>query len=179
MVPSWTLWFASSNTHRHRGWQPRQQTIPPHSRRGTPSRRATTPQGWACQVCWGWQTAGSKRQRREHPWKKFEQDQWILLVAIVRRDVTKKGEKKRLTGLLWVLPHQSGPQAFVEPLDALRLEKLLGDLSRRHGSWCRDGCAGDVGAAGHGVGGHQLCRRHHDWFLLLGRWREKSKIRPM
>lgn len=56
------------------------------------------------------------------------------------------------------------------------MEKLLGDLSGRHGSRCRDGGAGDVGAAGHGVGGHQLRRRHHDWFLLLGRWREKSAL---
>lgn len=73
-----------------------------------------------------------------------------------------------------MLPHECCPQSFVKTLDALRLEKLLGDLSSRHDSWCLDRRAGDVGAAGHRVGGHQLRRRDHDWLLLLGCCREKS-----
>lgn len=72
-----------------------------------------------------------------------------------------------------LLPHECCPQSFVETLDALRLEKLLGDLRGRHSSWRLDHRAGDVGAAGHGVGGHQLRCRDHDWLLLLGRCREK------
>lgn len=60
-------------THHHRGWLPRRQTILPHSLKGRPNRRGMTLQERFCQDCWGWQTRGSKRQRREHPWKKHKQ----------------------------------------------------------------------------------------------------------
>lgn len=103
--------------------------------------------------------------------------QEILIVVKRRKKKTKqKKNQNKQTRLCWFLPHECRPQSFVKALNAVRLEKLLGDLSSRHGSWCLDRRAGDVGAAGHGVGGHQLRRGNHDWLLLLGRCREKCVL---
>ena len=57
------------------------------------------------------------------------------------------------------------------------MEELLGDLRGRGGSRRRNHGAGVEGATQHSVGGHELRRRHHDWLLLLGRWRKKGQVR--
>lgn len=72
------------------------------------------------------------------------------------------------------LPHQCGPQTFVEPPDALRLEEFFCNLCSRHSSWCRNDHARIVRATEHCISGHKLCGSHHDWFLLLDRCTKKT-----
>lgn len=86
-------------------------------------------------------------------------------------------QRRKIQAVLWgLLPHERCTQSFVEPLDALRLEELLGNLRSRHSSRRLNRRAGDVGAAGHGVGGQQLRRRDHDWLLLLRSCKENREL---
>lgn len=95
--------------------------------------------------------------------------------GIIKKTCFRLQTREQVTGLMslrfhfWVgavIPHQRGPQAPVEPPDALRLQEFFCDLRGR------DGPAGRrhrvVGAREHGVGGHQLGGRHHDRLRLLG-----------
>lgn len=73
------------------------------------------------------------------------------------------------------LPHEGGPEAFVEALDALCVQKIPGDLGSRHCPGCRTG-PHVVGPAQHCVSGSQLSGRHHGWHSLLSRWEEQKYI---